>query len=242
MSCPAAATTAAATTPSAEGSTPATTTSVTTTSIDQKTQSAVTTTTAKPTEAPTEAPTPEPTTPEPTTPDWKNICEDEDNQLAETHNLVNGGWGVSKILFGSEDAAVVRVNNIGRPVSEPYTGALFFARKYCGADFLRKLADGTVKVDFTDLVVTSSHIYAHYKLDDSATATVVQYSHTPNDGEKGNKQRDQLFMVLSGLSQVSWGNKDMNKCISDNLVVANMDYTEQDFSACLSWQRTVGLW
>ena len=51
---------------------------------------AVTTTT----EQPTTTTTPEPTT---TTPDWKNICDDEDNQLVDTHNLDKGGWGVAKV-------------------------------------------------------------------------------------------------------------------------------------------------
>ena len=41
---------------------------------------------------------------------------------------------------------------VGRTNTDPYTGSAFFARKYCGADFLNKLADGTVQFDVVDEV------------------------------------------------------------------------------------------
>ena len=40
--------------------------------------------------------------------------------------------------------------------------------------------------------------------------------------------------------RVTWGNKDMQDCIADNLVIANMDHTTEDETPCLAWQRTVG--
>ena len=53
-------------------------------------------------------------------------------------------------MFTSGSTEIVRVNVPGKPENENYTVVLFFARKYCGNDFMTKLASGEVNVDLTD--------------------------------------------------------------------------------------------
>merc|ERR1712176_77624 len=51
-------------------------------------------------------------------------------------------------------STITRVNVKKRPATGQYNGAAFFARKYCGGDFLAKLADGTIKFDLMDKVAS----------------------------------------------------------------------------------------
>ena len=189
----------------------------------------------------TEATTTEATTTEaPEEGDWEAICAQPQNQLVDTLNLDTGGWGTSKILFSSADSYVVRVNVKQRPGDLPYTGAFMFARRYCGPDFMEKFIDGTIQIDVQDKVSSAENFYTFYKEDKKSSAFVVQYSNTGAEGNVGTAKRDTVYMTLSGLRNVVWNNKDLQECIQKRMVVVNMDYTTEDQTPCLAYQRTVG--
>jgi len=173
-------------------------------------------------------------------PDWEEICAQPEESLESNLNFNAGKWGTSKIMFNSADSVIIRTNINGRPAATPYTGSYFFARKYCGADFLNKLADGTVTFDIQDNVESAENIFGFYKDDAGNTAYVIQYSNTAAETNAGNAKRDTIYLTVSGLSSVNWGNKSYDSCLAGNLIAAHMDYTTEDKSPCLAWQRTVG--
>merc|ERR1719285_1514268 len=101
--------------------------------------------------------TPESTTPEATTtqgPDWEAICALPENDLTANFNMDRGKWGVLKTMFSGQRSTITRINVKKRPATGQYNGAAFFARKYCGGDFLAKLADGTIRFDLMDKVAS----------------------------------------------------------------------------------------
>ena len=95
--------------------------------------------------------------------------------MASNFNFNRGKWGVSKTMFAGQRTTVTRVNVKGRPATGQYNGAAFFARKYCGGDFLAKLADGTITVDVMDKVATYQNVQGYYKNDGGNSAYVVQW-------------------------------------------------------------------
>ena len=64
--------------------------------------------------------------------------------------------------------------------TDMYNGAAFFARKYCGADFLAKLADGTIQIDVMDKVKSYDNIHGFYKDDGKQSAYVIQWRYNFN--------------------------------------------------------------
>jgi len=173
-------------------------------------------------------------------PDWETICAQPEESLADNLNFDKGGWGVSRIMFTGQGSALIRVNVAGKTASDPYSGSAFFARKYCGNDFLAKFEDGTIQFDILDEVVSYNSQYGFYKDDSKNSAYVIQWGQMATAGNLGNQNRDQLYIQLTGLDSVVWGNKNMQECLADNLVIASMDHTTDDKTPCLAWQRTVG--
>ena len=100
-----------------------------------------------------------------------------------------------------------------------YNGAAFFARKYCGADFLAKLADGTIQVDVMDKVKSYDNIHGFYKDDGKQSAYVIQiewhyggiisilsqwlnwFSNNAVTGNQGNAKMDKLYFSLMGIEK-----------------------------------------
>jgi len=151
-----------------------------------------------------------------------------------------GKWGVSKTMFSGQRSTITRVNVKKRPATGQYNGAAFFARKYCGGDFLAKLADGTIKFDLMDKVASYENIHGFYKDDAGNSAYVIQWSNNAASGNEGNAKKDKLYIEFIGLENVNWGNKDMKECIASKVIVGHMDYSAEDHTPCLAWQRTVG--
>jgi hypothetical protein len=146
-------------------------------------------------------------------------------------------------MFNNERSAIVLVNVNTRPANTQYTGAAFFSRKMCGADFIAKIGAGTVKFDVMDELVNYDNINSFYKDEapkSSQQAFVIQWSNMALAENLGNAKKDQLYIELTGLDSVDWGNKNMKSCIADNLVIAHMDHSTEDHTPCLAWQRTVG--
>jgi len=121
-----------------------------------------------------------------------------------------------------------------------YNGAAFFARKYCGADFLAKLADGTIQIDVMDKVKSYDNIHGFYKDDGKQSAYVIQWSNNAVTGNQGSAKMDKLYFSLMGIENVNWGAKKIDECLASRLIIAKMDYSPDDHTPCLAWQRTVG--
>jgi len=188
-----------------------------------------TTTTAATTEASTTA-----------GPDWETICAEPDQDLVENFNFNSGKWGVSKTMFAGQRTTLTRVNVKKRPATEQYNGAAFFARKYCGGDFLAKLADGTITFDVMDQAASYNNLHGFFKDDGGNSAYIIQWSNMAVSGNEGNAKKDKLYIKLLGLEDVNWGNKDMNECIASKLIIGDMDFSGEDHTPCLAWQRAVG--
>ena len=108
-------------------------------------------------------------------PDWEAICALAENDLSANLNFNRGRWGVGKTMFKGQRSTVTRFNVKGRTATSSYNGVAFFARKYCGGDFLNKLSDGTIQFDVSDSVVSYNNINGYYKDDGANTAYVIQW-------------------------------------------------------------------
>lgn len=106
---------------------------------------------------------------------WAEYCAKPENNLAETMNFNRGKWGVAKIILKGATSVVTRVAVKKQSSEAAYNGVAYFARKYCGADFLAKLASGAVDIDIVDRVNSYDNVHGFYKDDGSKTAFVIQW-------------------------------------------------------------------
>merc|ERR1711935_639537 len=171
---------------------------------------------------------------------WEEFCGKEERSLEKTLNFNGGRWGSSKMMFTGKSAAVTRLNVKTQSNTAKYNGVAFFPRKFCGADFLAKLADGTVQFDIVDRVGSYSNVHGFVKNEGMRSAFVVQWSNNALDGNEGSAKMDKLYISFIGLDKVNWGKKLMRQCLSRKIIVARMDYSELDHTPCLAWQRPVG--
>ena len=71
---------------------------------------------------------------------------------------------MAKMFYNGDHSYITRINVKGRGADTKYNGAAFFSRKYCGLDFLTKLADGTIRFDVMDEVENSyDNVQGFYK-------------------------------------------------------------------------------
>lgn len=57
-------------------------------------------------------------------------------------------------------------------------------------------------------------------------------------GELGSAKKDQVYMVISGLDQVDFGNKNQLTCITSGVIGAGSVQTE-NLSQCISEQKII---
>ena len=146
-----------------------TTTTVATTTSKLTTKVSTTTKPVKPSVATT-------TTVAPTTRvNWADICAMPENNLEKTMNFNGGRWGSSKMMFTGTNAIVTRINVKTQSNAAKYNGVAYFPRKFCGADFLAKLADGTVQFGIVDRVGSYDNVHGFVKEDGSRSAFVLQW-------------------------------------------------------------------
>ena len=98
-----------------------------------------------------------------------------ENDLSTNFNFNRGKWGVGKTMFSGQRSTITRFNVKGRPATAPYNGAAFYARKYCGGDFMSKLNDGTIQFDVSDKIQSYDNVHGYYKDDAGNTAFVIQW-------------------------------------------------------------------
>ena len=72
-------------------------------------------------------------------------------------------------------------------------------------------------------------------------AHVAELNDNPYSNKKGeNTKKDWIYVFLTGLNQVEWGNKDMEACLKEVTVGGMQDSTDPEFdNKCASWQKTI---
>ena len=56
--------------------------------------------------------------------------------------------------------------------------------------------------------------------------------------ELGNAKKDLIYMVISGLDQVDFGNKDLSTCVTTGVVGAST-VQDEDLTYCISEQKII---
>merc|ERR1719410_3090046 len=126
-----------------------------------------------------------------------------------------------------------------KPTEEPYTGFLMFAQKYCGADFINKMNEGDVTVDFydqSDLLIP----LAVFKRDDDNKSATVQFKVNKENGaqDEGNKNMDKFYLSINGFGNVEWGKKKFDECINNMQIGATGGDYEGDLG-CIAFAKTI---
>ena len=125
---------------------------------------------------------------------------------------VNWNLQTAKYLYGSTNTRVLQVtvsqrNHDLKLRGDDWTGFVSLTRKNCGADFLEKLADGTVTFEFLD----KGHYYTYvdsFDLSDAGPRSKAVLRFNKKEGgmkdrdDKGNNAKDIFYMVVHGLDGV----------------------------------------
>merc|ERR1712050_295832 len=125
----------------------------------------------------------------------------------------------TKVLYNTYSKVLMRVNvksgDEYPTADELYTGFVIFGRKKCGQDFLDKVNSREVDFDLFDTEAEYLPQYDYMRDDGGTSSITLQWSRNAVvDGGLGNTKKDQLYLELSGLDKVNWGNKDMLECIT----------------------------
>merc|ERR1719436_1909518 len=114
----------------------------------------------------------------------------------------------------------VNVNGISKGKGKDYLGFMIWPRSLCGKDFMLKVMDGTVQMDFMDKFHNKNDPAGYYNSEagfkyatgpaDKPDQVSVQFTHTSEDGAKttlGSSTKDIFYVLVSGLDQVDFGTK-----------------------------------
>lgn len=200
-----------------------------------------------PTEGPTEPPT---TTAKPFDPDTD--CGFE-NGTGKKEKVQWKGKNNGKVIAYSHDSAIIRFNFFNTApaydlTNEDYIGFLGFPKKLCGIDLLNKIEDGTVKMTFNDYGAFYEEKSKFLRLDQQHTSMMVQISRKKVDGERdlpglGNTKKDQVWIAMSGLAEVDFGNKEWITCLESvqaGTMNANENDMESELAPCAAWDIDLG--
>merc|ERR1712187_758300 len=150
-----------------------------------------------------------------------------------------------KQMFTSADSKFYMVNiqtkqfQEAKPTEEPYTGFLMFAQKYCGADFINKMNEGDVTVDFYDQSDLLMPLAVFKRDDDNKSATVQFKVNKENGGQdEGNKNMDKFYLSINGFGDVEWGKKTFDDCINNMQIGATGGDYEGDLG-CIAFAKTI---
>ena len=136
-----------------------------------------------------------------------------------------------------------------------YTGFVYFTKKLCGNDFLQKFRDGTVNFDIFDYTAEYIPQYRYYRwertiIDDkilenvfrnegaSTDSITLQYSRPEiASNTLGNTKKDQLYLQITGLDQVDFGNKAWKTCLEGGIHGVGLpELADEDQTPCVAWQ------
>merc|ERR1712176_1756417 len=169
-----------------------------------------------PTEGPTEPPT---TTAKPFDPDTD--CGFE-NGTGKKEKVQWKGKNNGKVIAYSHDSAIIRFNFFNTApaydlTNEDYIGFLGFPKKLCGIDLLNKIEDGTVKMTYNDYGAFYEEKGKYLRMDQAQSNMMVQISRKKVAGEKDlpgtGTKKDQVWIAMSGISQVDFGTKGWISCL-----------------------------
>merc|ERR1712157_383467 len=110
-----------------------------------------------------------------------------------------------------------------------FVGLIMWSRKTCNQDFIDKVADGTVTFDILDKFDADNSADSYYKTadqfrfkrDDTKFSSItIQFGHSSEDGANtlGNAKKDQFHLLLHGIDQVDFGNKDQAACLAGAMI------------------------
>ena len=132
---------------------------------------------------------------------------------------------------------------------------------------MKALGDGRIKFDIQDKKSQYTPQFTYYRDDGSRSSLTIQYrSVTFNDftmnftkhfsnrnllssnqdlsaTNDGNTNIDTLWLEMTGISQISWGEsatKDLRKCARAIAVGSMPEMTDEDLSGCAGEAQTIG--
>jgi len=170
------------------------------------------------------------------------------------------GGKQSKILYKTDDAVMTRITlpqyifdfNIRET---PYLIFAIFQRRYCGQGFFDAFnAEEMLYKEVMDSDDNYELQYTTTKIDDRYSSLTMQIRmHTVRDEDlpfwKGAKvvKKDQLFLLLGGLENVDWRDKDRQLCF-EKMVIGGMAMPSDvgdpqgnfDYTPCVSEEKLVG--
>ena len=79
--------------------------------------------------------------------------------------------------------------------------------------------------------------------DDTFSTITVQLvrDNIPEESLGVVDKKDQFYVEFSGLDTVTWGNKDIEECLTGAQVgIGSVDLSEKDQTPCVAWQKTMG--
>jgi len=89
--------------------------------------------------------------------------------------------------------------------------------------------------------------FVYKRLDGQHTAVTMQFfRHTFGQDKDlpGNTKKDQIYLMLEGLDQVDFGNKNMLECLEDvqagTMHVDSEEEAQVDWTPCASWDKDLG--
>lgn len=166
----------------------------------------------------------------------------------------------AKVWFKNNDSAIVRIRNFQKQTDfdireTPYTGFALFNKNKCGQDFLNAWTDG--RIYRAEIFDSDYHYdivgdpYYHDAGSKHSSITVQYRMHTISDNDmpfskKGkDTKKDELYVYISGLGSVNWGNKKIDDCLNGitNGVMPMPDFDQSgdgDFASCVGEEKKVG--
>lgn len=121
-----------------------------------------------------------------------------------------------------------------------YTGFAIWGRKKCGQDFLDKLNSREVDFDLFDTAAEYVPQFDYMRSDGSTSSITIQWHRDALTGSMGNAKKDQMYLMLSGLDKVDFGNKDMTECLLGAQIGAGASsLATDDQTYCVGWQKTI---
>jgi len=216
--------------------------------------------TTKPDEETTK-PTTKPTTTKPTTTEEATTTEKPfdpetdcgfEQGTGKKEKVQWKGKNNGKVIAYSSDSAIIRFNFFNNApgydlTTEDYIGFLGFPKKLCGIDLLNKIEDGTVKMTYNDYGAFYEEKGKYLRMDQAQSNMMVQISRKKVAGEKDlpgtGTKKDQVWIAMSGISQVDFGNKDWISCLESvqaGTLNANDNDVEAEHAPCAAWDINLG--
>merc|ERR1719394_1881911 len=109
----------------------------------------------------------------------------------------------------------VNINGIKNGKNKDYLGFMIFPKSLCGKDFIAKVMDGTVNFDFMDKFHNKNDPAGYY---DSEANFRHNSAESAAQTTLGNTTKDIAYVLVSGIDQVDFGNKNMNSCLKGAMV------------------------